>query len=120
MYTLILYDENDVCLDYYNNLEGVYSENNNVYWNNGYLEGIQVDYIILNDIVEIGQGELVTDLIAQDIKNSLLSQAKLQENQAQGMQTMINNILFDPTNFEQDQKITAMQAVVNDLMFGGM
>lgn len=102
------------------NLENVYNENNSVFWNDGNLQGIQTDYIILDGNVEIGQGELVTDFIALDIKDNLLSNEKTKENQTIEMQTMINNILFDPTNFEQDQKITAMQAVVNDLMLGGL
>jgi hypothetical protein len=117
MYTLILYDEEKKCLDSYSNLYKAIVEGNNVYWHNGFLEGINVNFIVLNTNAEINPDEDISHLIDQDIKATLLSEGNLRDKQAQDMQTMINMILLDPTNYEQDQKITSMQAVVNDLIF---
>jgi hypothetical protein len=120
MYTLILYDDDNKCMDSYTDLHSVIADGNNVYWHDGYLEGIQVNFIVLGTNAEIEQLEDVSHLIDQDIKATLLSEGNLRDKQAQEMQTMVNTILLDPTNFEQDQKITSMQVVVNDLIFNQM
>ena len=120
MYTLILYDDNNLCLSCFNDLKNVVAESNNVYWHDGFLEGIHVNYIILNSNAEIDKMEDISHLIDQDIKGTLLTEGNKRDQQAQEMQTMINTMLFDPTNYEQDQKISSMQAVVNDILFSQM
>jgi hypothetical protein len=120
MYTLILYDENQKCIDSYTDLQKTIVEGNNVYWDNGFLEGINVNFIVLGSNAEIAPQEDIAHLIDQDIKQTLLSEGNLRDQQAQEMQNMINTILFDTTNFEQEQKISSMQAVVNDLLFNQM
>lgn len=120
MYTLILYDDDNLCLNCFSDLKEVVADKNNVYWHDGFLEEIHANFIILNTNTEIDEKEDISHLIDQDIKKSLLSEGNLREKQAQEMQTMINTMLFDPTNFEQDQKISSMQAVVNDMLFSQM
>lgn len=120
MYTLILYDDDNLCLNCFSDLKGVVTDGNNVYWHDGFLEEIHANFIILNTNTEIDEKEDISHLIDQDVKKSLLSEGNLREKQAQEMQTMINTMLFDPTNLEQDQKISSMQAVVNDMLFNQM
>jgi hypothetical protein len=120
MYTLVLYDENQKCVDSFTNLQTPVVDKNNVYWHDGFLEGINANFIIIGTNAEIEKEEDVSHLIDQDLKQTLLSEGNFRDKQAQEMQSMINLMLFDQTNFEQDQKISAMQAVVNELMLGGI
>jgi hypothetical protein len=120
MYTLILYDNDNLCLNCFTDLKSVVAEGNNVYWHDGYLEGIHANFIIINTNANIDEKEDISHLIDQDIKGTLLSEGNKRDQQAQEMQTMINTMLFDPTNFEQDEKISSMQAVVNDMLFAQM
>ena len=120
MYTLILYDDNNQCLECFTDLHNVITEGNNVYWHDGFLEGIHTGFIVIGTNADIEKEEDISHLIDQDIKESLLSEENLRDKQAQEMQGMINTILLDPTNFVQDEKISSMQAVVNDMLFSQM
>jgi hypothetical protein len=120
MYTLILYNDEKKCVGCYTDLHNVVSEQNNVYWHDGFLEGINVNFIVIGTHAEFEEDEDISHVIDQDIKETLLSEGNKREKQAQESQTMINTILLDPTNFEQDEKISSMQAVVNDMLFNQM
>ena len=120
MYTLILYNDEKKCLGCYSDLHNVIAEQNNVYWHDGFLEGISANFIVIGTNAEIEEDEDVSHLIDQDIKETLLSDENLRDKQAQEMQLMLNTILLDPTNFVQDEKISSMQAVVNDMLFSQM
>ena len=92
-------------------------------WRTGRLEGVQLQYAILADALQLNVGEKITqDIKAQDRSADFLyiDEIELQQQQAAEMQIMINQMLFDPKDSEQDIQINQTQTMLNNLMLGGL
>jgi hypothetical protein len=120
MFTLVLYDDNNICFDCFTDLIDPFCEDNNVFWVDGALEGIQTDFIILDGYHDIEKGQDVSPLIESDIKSELKSIEQEQNEKYSNMQLMVNSILLDPTDTEQNNQILQTQTMLNNIMLGGL
>lgn len=97
MYTIIIYDDENKCLDSVAIPDKPSVEGNNISFANGGFGGINEPFIVVEDELYLNQGDDVTEHIPKDIKGTLVGEmVQLQTDLAQ------------------------TQQVLNEMMFGGM
>jgi hypothetical protein len=116
MYTIVLYSDENLCVDSYKDIIDPKAEGDNIYWQDGSLQGLTVNFMILEGDHEIEKEQDVSHLIDQDIKEFLVPFEQEQEKQTSDMQMMINAMLFDPKDSDQDAQINQMQSMINEMM----
>lgn len=64
---LTIYNGQKKIVDLYEDMQDVKVNGNNVSWRNGALKGIKMEYLLLEDEVEVHE-EVTDELISQDLK----------------------------------------------------
>lgn len=97
MYTIIIYDDENKCLDSVAVQDKPSVDGNNISFENGGFGGINEPFIVVEEELYLNQGDDVSEHIPKDIKSTLVGEmVQLQSDLAQ------------------------TQQVLNDIMLGGM
>jgi hypothetical protein len=118
MKKLVLFTEEDLITDIFE-VDQLIIKGNDLNWIGGGMHSIRIQYAVLPYEVQLNKGDKIT----QDIKEQDQSADHLmstEERQAADMQLMINQMLLDPTDFNQDQQINHTQTMLNNFMLGGL
>ena len=121
MHTLLIYNNNNRLVDIFKDIKDTIVDGRKVKWDNGEIVlNNEINFIVVNGSLNLEYDTDITNLITEDIKDTLLSDEKKKEKETEAMQSMINTIMLDPTNFEQQTQIEQMQSMINSMMLGGM
>lgn len=94
MYHLVMFDVNKVVQEIRNNLTDVIVEGRNVSWRGGSIDGINLDFIVIDSSFSVEIGSVLTDEHLQaDKKHSLKSEMELMKDQLRDTQSVIDFLL---------------------------
>ncbi|KON87330.1 hypothetical protein AF332_11165 [Sporosarcina globispora] len=72
---ILLYDANKTVIDVIDNVQKPYVEDDNIFWVEGSLLGVKVQYSIVDDTVEVIKGDTMTEeIINSDKKSECISE----------------------------------------------
>jgi hypothetical protein len=116
-----MYNNNNRLVDIFSEIEDTIVDGRRIKWHNGEVVlNDEINFIIVNGSITLEMDADITNLITEDVKDTLLPNEKKKEVELQSMQSMINTIMLDPTNIEQQSEIEQMQSIINTMMLGGM
>lgn len=114
MNTLILYhNETNEILDVLHDLQKVEVEDNNVYWDDGSMKGIQVGFVVVKGNPNVKIGQNVTPFLNQDIKKTIPTQEKRLNQNVSKLQNMIN-FLFSELTEDQLNRAISQEIISQD------
>ena len=93
MYTMILHDEENQCVQIYRGMISPIVEGNKVTWENGEVIA-DSPFIVVEGDYETETGEDIASLMPQDIKGNLLSETKRLKEELSATQTILNDMLL--------------------------
>lgn len=121
---VVFFNEEDMITDIFPDIDqSLVIKDSDISWKDGEVRGILSQYCVLPDEVELDLsniGQIISQAIKEQDQSANYIYFNEQERQAQSMQLLINEMLLDPTDFEQSQQIQQTQQMLNNFMLGGL
>lgn len=93
-YTIIIYDDQNKAKEVFPGAENPEVDGQDIKWTNNLLIGVQAPFIVIEGTQEIEPEADITELIAQDVKEQLLSVEKAREIEIAQLQMIVNELMF--------------------------
>jgi hypothetical protein len=93
-YTIIIYDDQNKATEVFPGAENPEVDGQDIRWTNNLLIGVQAPFIVVEGDLELEPEADISEYIAQDIKEQLISKEKARELEIAQLQTIVNELMF--------------------------